>query len=147
MPIEYLEQVPDPDSYFPLFESTGWQEIYGVDRENLARSLRRSWYVVAAYEASRLVGLGRVISDGVLYAVVFDMIVAPSHQGLGIGRQIMERILKHCSDAGVRDILLFSARGKRGFYEKFGFLPRPDDAPGMILRRSRSHGRLGELAG
>ena len=33
-----------------------------------------------------------------------------------------------------RDIQLFCAKGKAGFYERFGFLPRPQDAPGMEIK-------------
>jgi hypothetical protein len=39
-------------------------------------------------------------------------------------------------DANIRDIQLFCARGQRAFYEKRGFVARPDDAPGMQYKRS-----------
>jgi hypothetical protein len=47
-------------------------------------------------------------------------------------------LLDRCERAGIRDVLLFSAKGKAGFYEQFGFVARPDEAPGMILRRTRT---------
>jgi len=33
----------------------------------------------------------------------------------------------------VLQVQLFSARGKREFYERLGFAARPDDGPGMEL--------------
>jgi len=83
----------------------------------------------------RLVGFGRVVSDGVLYGMIYDMIVEPTHQGRGIGSEILRRLVERCRAAGLRDIQLFSARGKAPFYGKRGFENRPDDAPGMRLRK------------
>jgi GNAT superfamily N-acetyltransferase len=63
--------------------------------------------------------------------MIYEMIVAPEYQGRGIGAQILDQLLHRCREAGIHDIQLFCARGKRGFYEKYGFVARPDDAPGM----------------
>jgi GNAT superfamily N-acetyltransferase len=80
-------------------------------------------------------GSGRVIADGVLHALIVDMIVLPSHQNRGIGRAILSRLVERCRAAGIRDIQLFCARGKSGFYERCGFIARPADAPGMEYKR------------
>ena len=135
--IEYVDRFPETDEYFELFGTTGWNEEYRAERSELAGALRQSWYAVSAYDGGRLVGFGRLLSDGVLYAVIFDMIVAPAAQGSGIGAEILRRLLEQCRRAGIRDVLLFSARGTSGFYEKFGFRKRPGGAPGMIMRQSR----------
>ncbi|MHC4945127.1 MAG: GNAT family N-acetyltransferase [Planctomycetota bacterium] len=138
MKIDYLEKVPDPDAYLKLFNITGWNDMYCMQGADLVEALSRSWYVVSAYENERLVALGRILSDGILYAVIFDMIVLPEYQGQGIGTQILKLLLDRCERAGIRDILLFSATNKAGFYEKFGFVARAGEAPGMILRRTRT---------
>ncbi len=135
MDIRYVEGTPEPHAYHDLFSTTGWQDLYGADADCLARALGGSWYAVGAYEGDRLVGFGRLLSDGVLYAVIFDMIVRPERQRRGIGGRILRRLIERCDGAGIRDVLLFSARGVSGFYEAFGFARRPEDAPGMILRR------------
>jgi GNAT superfamily N-acetyltransferase len=74
-----------------------------------------------------------VLSDGVLHALIVDVIVTPEMRGHGIGTEIMKRLVARCREAGVLQIQLFSARGKRGFYERLGFVARPDDGPGMEL--------------
>jgi GNAT superfamily N-acetyltransferase len=119
--------------------------MYRCDPAELHAVLTSSWAVVSAYDGEVLVGSGRVMSDGILYAVIFDMVVSPSHQGRGIGSEILKRLLARCEDAGIRDILLFSAKGLEGFYRHFGFVPRPDDAPGMILRRVAARGDPADL--
>jgi GNAT superfamily N-acetyltransferase len=67
--------------------------------------------------------------------MVYDMIVLPAYQGQGIGGVILDRLVEKCRAAGIRDIQLFCARGKRSFYEKRGFIARPDEAPGMQYRK------------
>jgi ribosomal protein S18 acetylase RimI-like enzyme len=131
--IEYRTGLPDPGEYAALFETTGWNARFEVDEAQLGRALRASWSTVSAYESGRLVGFGRTLSDGVLYAVLFDVIVHPEFQRRGIGREIVKRLVGGCRAAGIRDIQLFSAPGKIRFYERLGFQPRPDEAPGMRL--------------
>ena len=137
-PVVYREGLPEAGPYLALFETTGWNDMYRCSADELKEALRRSWYAISAYQDEVLVGFGRLVSDGVLYAVVFDMVVAPDRQRRGIGSEILNRLLARCVEAGIRDVLLFAARGTRSFYRRHGFTPRPDDAPGMILRRERT---------
>ena len=129
--IHYTEDIPDAGQYLHLFETTGWNSTYRADAAELYQALQNSTYLVAALDGETLVGVGRVVSDGVLYAMIYDMIVAPSHQGRGIGSEILDRLIGKCRSAGIREIQLFSARGKAPFYRKRGFVERPPDGPGM----------------
>ena len=131
--IVYRHAPPPASEYHALFESTGWNEAYRLDAQRLAAANAASWFVVAAYAQERLVGFGRVVSDGVFHAMIYDMIIAPDAQGRGIGSAILQRLAGRCREAGIRDVQLFCARGKRGFYEKNGFVARPEDGPGMQL--------------
>ena len=129
--IEFIERIPTPADYGVLFETTGWNEIYHASPEDLIRAASNSWCVLSAYDGSRLVGFGRVLTDQVLHAMIYELIVHPDYQNQGIGGGILERLVSRCREAGIHDIQLFCARGKRPFYEKRGFLARPNDAPGM----------------
>lgn len=132
--IEYRTIPPDPAEYAKLFETTGWNARYKASVGELGKSLNASWSTVSAYAAERLIGFGRTISDGVLYAVLFDVIVHPDFQRRGIGAGIVRQLVEGCSAAGIRDIQLFSAAGKIQFYERLGFDIRPAEAPGMRFR-------------
>jgi GrpB-like predicted nucleotidyltransferase (UPF0157 family) len=131
--VVYSEDEPGADQLFALFSTTGWNQQYGMDAGQFHHACLASWYRIGVYQEGRLVGMGRVISDGVLHALLVDVIVAPELQGQGIGQGIMERLLNRCREAGVRDVQLFCAKGKVGFYRKLGFRDRPGDAPGMDL--------------
>ena len=129
--IIYSNNLPDESEFFDLFETTGWNEAYKLKQDKLFMALRNSWFMVSAYNKQKLVGFGRIICDGVVHALILDLIVLPQFIGYGIGGRILEDLVKKCKDHNIRDIQLFSAKGKTSFYEKRGFLKRPDDAPGM----------------
>jgi len=132
--IEYRTIPPDKTEFFRLFETTGWNEEYRLGPDRLYEAVLASWHTVSAYDGDRLAGFGRMICDGVVHALILDMIVLPRYQGKGIGTGILSRLVERCREASIRDIQLFSAKGKAGFYEKNGFSPRPENAPGMQIR-------------
>jgi GNAT superfamily N-acetyltransferase len=133
MTIILSEQLPDKNEYFSLFITTGWNKDYLASPDELERANKNSWLTVSAYDENKLVGFGRVVTDFVLHAMIFDMIVLPDYQGRGIGTLVIKTLVKKCKDRGIRDIQLFCAKGKRAFYEKNGFVVRAEDAQGMQL--------------
>ncbi len=137
MTIRIETEPPDPREYQDLFETTGWNAEYRVTADELERANGSSWYVVSAYDGRRLVAFGRIVSDGVLHAMVYDMIVRPEYQHAGLGSQVLSMLVARCREAAIRDVQLFCAEGKKAFYLRHGFEPRPDDAPGMELRTSQ----------
>lgn len=131
--IVYHEQPPPAADYDRLFETTGWNKAYQASPQQLQMAISDSWYVLSAYQSDRLVGFGRIISDGVLYALICDLIVNPASQGEGIGSTLLAKLIERCRMQGIRVIWLFSAKGKSSFYKRFGFQERPPDAPGMQM--------------
>jgi GNAT superfamily N-acetyltransferase len=73
---------------------------------------------VFVYDADKLVGFGRAISDGAYQAAVYDCAVTEAYQGQGLGKRIMETILARLPTCNV---ILYASPGKEGFYEKHGF--------------------------
>ena len=133
--IRYLEQLPEKRNLFRLFQTTGWNEFYRLSESDLYSAAARSWYVLSAYEGDKLVGFGRIICDGVVHALILDLIVLPDCQRRGTGGKLLDSLVRKCLDHGIKDIQLFCAKGQIGFYEKRGFYPRPDNAPGMEYRQ------------
>jgi GNAT superfamily N-acetyltransferase len=129
--IQYKTDIPPIKQYWELFLTAGWNDKYQTTPDGLTKAIKNSWHQVSAYNDKHLVGFGRILSDGVLYAMIYDLIVLPEYQEQGIGSTILGMLLDKCIQVGIPDIQLFCARGKRRFYEKRGFTARPDDAPGM----------------
>jgi GNAT superfamily N-acetyltransferase len=78
---------------------------------------RYRWFV---RDEGRLVAAGRALADGADCAYLCDIAVLPSHQGLGLGRQIVTRLLDDAR--GHQKVILYAVPGKEGFYRRFGFL-------------------------
>jgi len=76
-----------------LFEVTDWNREYCAGPEELTRALDNSPFVAAAYEGDRLVGVWRVVTDGVLHAMIYDMIVDPAFGDVGIGTRHLRRLV------------------------------------------------------
>lgn len=87
---------------------------------------------VTARRGEEVIGMGRVIGDGLFYQIV-DIAVEPSHQGRGVGRGIMERLM-----AGLRDVApaeahvsLFADGEAHRLYAEFGFITTAPRSIGM----------------
>ena len=72
------------------------------------------------YETGSLVAAGRALADGADASYICDVAVLPSHQGTGLGKQIVRRLVELSKDH--KKIILYSVPGKEGFYRKLGFL-------------------------
>lgn len=129
--IIYEETLPDSSSFYNLYKTTDWDADNTKSSETLYKALSNSWYIVSVYNDDKLVGCGRIISDGYLHAYINEMIIDPTYQGIGIGTTIIDLLLKKALAANIKDIQLFCAKGKKEFYLKSGFVERPNDAPGM----------------
>jgi GNAT superfamily N-acetyltransferase len=136
MALTFSNEIPPTDQFWELFQATGWNENYHLSAAQLGQAIRGSWFVVAGYDDGNLVGFGRLVSDGVLHAMIYELIVAPPYQNQGLGSQILARLIGKCQEHHIRDIQPFCARGKRAFYEKRGFASRPEEAPGMQFKAS-----------
>lgn len=87
--------------------------------------------VLCARDNGKAVGVIRLLWDGGYIAFLSDVIVDPEYQGLGIGKVLVESSIQKIKDdikPGYKvKINLMAAKGKETFYEKFGFLRRPND--------------------
>lgn len=107
---------------------TLWDKVEfsrGRSPEQIRLAIEQSNLLAHAWEGNRLVGTARVLTDGVYYATLWDVIVDPEFQGRGIGTALVRRAIEPFLDRGFSFIALFSAVGREGFYERLGFRPHP----------------------
>ncbi|MEG0774745.1 GNAT family N-acetyltransferase [Clostridium sp.] len=88
------------------------------DSEIHIKAFENSYTVLFVFDDDKLIGFGRAISDGAYQGCIYDVAVIPEYQGKGIGKVIVEGILKTIPQCNV---LLYAAPGKELFYEKLGF--------------------------
>jgi len=91
----------------------------GISRDLVARSMAHS-LCFGAFAGDRQVGFARVISDRATFAYLCDVFVLESHQGRGVGKQLMAAIMAHPELQALRRLTLFT-RDAHGLYRQFGF--------------------------
>lgn len=82
------------------------------------QAFENSYTVVFVFDEDQMIGFGRAISDGTYQGAIYDVAVAPSYQGRGIGRIIMDGIVSRTPQCS---FILYAAVGKESFYEKLDF--------------------------
>jgi ribosomal protein S18 acetylase RimI-like enzyme len=112
------------DAIVSLYEAGGWWQEDPASRAMIPQMIRGSFcFLVAREPGGRIVGMGRVISDGVSDAYIQDVVVLEAHRGRGIGREIIRRLTTHCREARIGWIGLVAEPGTRAFYTSLGFNP------------------------
>jgi ribosomal protein S18 acetylase RimI-like enzyme len=94
----------------------------GRTAEALRRSFRQSQHVAFARDAHRLVGMARLLSDGVCNAYLVDVWTASSHRRRGIGSAMVEYLLDQVPGQHVG----LQTDDAQRFYESLGFETQPE---------------------
>ena len=122
----------DAAEYRALRADAGWSDPRASDEE-LNRALGRSWNVCARTTGGELVGMGRLIEDGAMYASVWDMIVRSDARRRGIGGAILEALMRRARD---RDLVsLVATELGAPLYRRAGFAERSRGSTAMVWRR------------
>jgi len=133
--MEYKDKIPFKSEYYPLYTATGWNDRLQLSPDELEKAIHNSFAVVSVYEQGELIGFGRVVSDGVAYATLYDVMVAPFWQKQGIGSQIIRILVNKCERHDIRRIHLFAAKNAENYFKRLGFVARPVDSRGMVYEK------------
>jgi GNAT superfamily N-acetyltransferase len=93
----------------------------GIPREVVARSIENS-LCFGVYKQMQQIGFARVISDFATYAYIGDVFVLEAFRGHGLGKWMMEAIMKHPQLQGLRRWSLVT-RDAHSLYQPLGFTP------------------------
>ena len=85
-------RTPTPQEYIKLREAVKWSKL---DLKTIEQGLQNSIFSVCATYEQEVIGCGRVIGDGAIYFYIQDIIVTPEFQKRGIGKFIMNEIMKY----------------------------------------------------
>lgn len=91
----------------------------GVPRDVLKRATENS-LAFGVYADGKQVGFARAITDRATFAYLADVFVLETHQGRGLGKQLMRFIRAHPDLQSLRRWHLVT-RDAQGLYEQFGF--------------------------
>ena len=91
------------------------------DTSFILKAFAGSFLAAGAFEGERLIGMGRVLSDGVSDAYIQDVAVLPEFRGQGIGGKIVTFLVEELEKRGVDWIALVGEPGTENFYSRLGF--------------------------
>jgi GNAT superfamily N-acetyltransferase len=106
-----------------------WAE--GVPLSVVERAIANS-LAFGLYRDGRQIGFARVVTDRATFAYLADVFVLPPERGKGLGRWLVETVLRHPELQGMRRWLL-GTRDAQGLYAQCGFRAPP--APFVFMER------------
>ncbi len=94
----------------------------GRSAQALRRSFHQSQYVAFAWKRGRVVGMARLLSDGVCNAYLIDVWTSSAHRRQGIASSMV----RYLSDQVPGQHIGLQTEDAQPFYSSLGFRPQPD---------------------
>lgn len=110
----------DKEQLEKLYNDAEWY-VYSNDLDLLQQAINESLFVLTAWEDDKLVGLIRVVGDGLTIIYIQDILVLKEYQNQGIATQMLQHVLNKYDDVRQKVLLTDEAPNVRHFYEKNGF--------------------------
>lgn len=138
-----------------IFSSGGDVDLYDLEAlcdkvgwprrplSKLSAALKNSYMVATLHsvrkspdaegdDQKRLIGMARATSDHAFNATIWDVLVDPSYQGQGLGKALVEKLIRSLLQRDIGNITLFADSKVVEFYQQLGFEPDPEGIKGMF---------------
>ena len=116
-----------------LCDAVGWARR-PIRKVRIA--LQHSFIVLSMWEHRgsfrRLIGFARATSDHAFNATLWDVAVHPDFQGQGLGKAMMEEMIRELRKFDISNISLFADAHVVDFYNQLGFNADPEGIKGMF---------------
>lgn len=123
-----------------LCDKVGWPRR---PLSKLAAALKNSYMVATLHSVrvlageegnaqKKLIGMARATSDHAFNATIWDVLVDPSYQGQGLGKALVEKLIRALLQRDIGNITLFADSQVVEFYQNLGFEPDPEGIKGMF---------------
>ena len=116
-----------------LCDAVGWARR-PIRKVRIA--LQHSFVVLSVWEHrggfKRLIGFARATSDYAFNATLWDVVIHPDFQGQGLGKAMMEEMIRELRKADISNISLFADAHVVNFYQQLGFNADPEGIKGMF---------------
>ena len=109
-----------------LLQAVGWGRR---PLRRVKRALDNSLLKVGLWQHDpkfpRLIGFARCTGDGIIDATIWDVAINPVYQGYGLGKQLMEYLMKSLKREGISRVTLFADSDVITFYKRQGWTLEP----------------------
>ena len=127
------QEIVKLENVLHLYQAVGWTN-YTNQPEMLEQALSHSLAIYVALDGDAVVGLIRLVGDGFSSVFVQDLIVLPTYQRQGIGRNLMKEALADYKDAYQIQLATEQTEKNLSFYRSLGFETLSSfQCTGMIL--------------
>ena len=99
-------------------QNTLWAKDRTIDQIKIM--LKNSNVIITLWKKNNLVGFGRATTDEVYRAVLWDIVVSKDLQRVGLGKIIVEELLKDKKINSVEKVYLMTT-DSQDFYKQLGF--------------------------
>lgn len=146
---------PDGSIEQIIFSSGGDVDVYDLEAlsdkvgwprrplSKIAAALKNSYMVAALHSvrkspgkeengSKKLIGMARATSDHAFNATIWDVLVDPDYQGQGLGKALVEKLVRALLQRDIGNITLFADSQVVEFYRNLGFQPDPEGIKGMF---------------
>ncbi|KAI5326126.1 hypothetical protein L3X38_035200 [Prunus dulcis] len=123
-----------------LCDKVGWPRR---PLSKLAAALKNSYMVATLHsvrkspgsegnDQKKLIGMARATSDHAFNATIWDVLVDPGYQGQGLGKPLVEKLIRALLQRDIGNISLFADSQVVEFYQNLGFETDPEGIKGMF---------------
>lgn len=125
-----INKKPNANELFELFSQTTWAKER--KHEIIVQMLKSNDLTVCLRDSNKLIGYGRIITDGCCRGLLDDIIIDSSCRNKGYGSIIMHELLKLSEN--IDEVFLNAGHNLHDYYSKFGF----ENFTGLTMIRKRS---------
>ncbi len=104
--------------HFLFNQNTTWAKNRTID--GIKKMLVNSNVIITLWNKQNLVGFGRATTDQVYRAVLWDIVISKNMQRVGLGKIIVEELLKDRKIRSAEKVYLMTTDSK-DFYKQLGF--------------------------
>lgn len=104
-----------------------WETVWGQgpSLEQTRLAMEHTLFRVSVFDGDRIIAMARMHGDMGLDYYIKDVVVRPEYQKQGVGRMLIEELLRFVQENGIPGTSIFvelcAMPDKIPFYEKFGF--------------------------
>ncbi|WP_064606797.1 GNAT family N-acetyltransferase [Streptobacillus moniliformis] len=121
------------EDYLNLHEKCGFKEY---EKEDVTIAIKNHLFDAVLFFEEKVVGMIRVVGENKIVFFIKDLMILPEYRNKGYGKLLLNSALEYISKNACKGayIGLMSTVDYETFYEKFGFIRRPNEnfGSGMV---------------
>jgi GNAT superfamily N-acetyltransferase len=124
-------------SLLDLYKNEFWSKERTY--QDIVKMLAGSDIIIGLVDTTdNLIGFSRVLTDFVYRAIIFDVIIKPTHRSMGLGTRLIDAVINHPKLISIEWFALCCLPERIPFYERLGFTTKLGDM--QLMFRSKQQG-------